>query len=132
MPSLSRVLTRDALASLAGDLSFARGEEYAASGRVRRVLEDAGTGAVTAVVRGTSDYQVRLWTEGRTLDGECTCPYAADGMFCKHCVAAGLAWLDGRAERIQAGPRSRDLARLLRALDKEQLARILTKLLDAL
>lgn len=73
MPSLSRVLTRDALASLAGDLSFTRGAEYAASGRVRRVLEDAGTGAVTAVVRGTHDYQVRLWTEGRTLDGECTC-----------------------------------------------------------
>lgn len=130
MPSLSRALTRDALASLAGDLSFTRGEEYAASGRVRRVLEDAGTGAVTAVVRGTSDYQVRLWAEGRTLDGECTCPYAADGMFCKHCVAAGLAWLDGRAERIQAGPRSRDLARLLRGLDREQLARILTEEAD--
>jgi len=130
MTSLARVLTRDALASLAGDLSFARGEEYAASGRVHRLLEDAGTGAVTAVVRGTSDYQVRLSAEGRALGGECTCPYAADGMFCKHCVAAGLAWLEGGAERIQAGPRSRDLARLLRGLDKEQLARILTEEAD--
>lgn len=130
MASLSRVLTRDALAGLAGELSFARGEEYAASGRVRRVLEDAGTGAVTAVVRGTSDYHVRLWAEGRSLEGECTCPYAADGMFCKHCVAAGLAWLEGRAQRLEAGPRARDFAQLLRDLDREQLARILTEEAD--
>lgn len=127
MPPLSRVLTRAALVSLAGDLSFARGEEYAGSGRVHRVLEDAGSGAVTAVVRGTRDYQVRLWAEGRSVQGSCTCPYAADGMFCKHCVAAGLAWLKGGAERIPASPGSRDLGRLLRELDREQLARLLAE-----
>ncbi|WP_248963892.1 SWIM zinc finger family protein [Sphaerisporangium perillae] len=33
------------------------------------------------------------------LDGQCSCPYGADGMFCKHCVAVGLAWL-ARGEPI--------------------------------
>jgi uncharacterized Zn finger protein len=29
------------------------------------------------------------------LDYSCDCPLGVDGAFCKHCVAVGLAWLEG-------------------------------------
>jgi uncharacterized Zn finger protein len=37
---------------------------------------------------------VRLWAEDG-LVFSCDCPLGLDGEFCKHCVAAGLAWLEG-------------------------------------
>ena len=37
---------------------------------------------------------MRLWAED-SLVFSCDCPLGLDGEFCKHCVAAGLAWLDG-------------------------------------
>ncbi|WP_198408471.1 SWIM zinc finger family protein [Methylomicrobium lacus] len=42
-------------------------------------------------------------TTGDYLGHDCSCPNAADGFFCKHCVAVGLAWLaeheDGSGQR---------------------------------
>lgn len=35
---------------------------------------------------------MKLWYEGEDIEYSCTCPFAADGWFCKHCVAVGLAW----------------------------------------
>jgi uncharacterized Zn finger protein len=32
---------------------------------------------------------------GKALRSFRTCPVGADGEFCKHCVAVGLAWLEG-------------------------------------
>lgn len=49
-------------------------------------------GAILAQVRGTHLYHVEL-RGGDELHYECSCPVGADGLFCKHCVAAGLAWL---------------------------------------
>ncbi|WP_223198514.1 SWIM zinc finger family protein [Solihabitans fulvus] len=36
------------------------------------------------------------------MSGRCSCPYGADGVFCKHCVAAPLA--RPRRSRRGAGP----------------------------
>ena len=50
-------------------------------------------GKLTATVQGTEDYRVKISIRDGALDYDCTCPMGADGVFCKHCVAAGLAWL---------------------------------------
>lgn len=94
MPAISdlkRVLTRQTLRQLAGAKSFQRGEDYFAAGQVMSLVEHAGK--LTATVQGTDEYRVTLFTEGDALSSDCTCPMGADGAFCKHCVAVGLAWL---------------------------------------
>jgi SWIM zinc finger len=81
---------------LADGRSFERGRAYVAAGRVRRVEVDGTT--VTATVDGTSVYRVRLEVAGSGLRGRCTCPYGVEGVFCKHCVAVALVWLEDGAQ----------------------------------
>ena len=77
---------------MAGARSFERGEDYFLNGQVKALTEDEGT--ITAKVQGTRPYRVELWIEEDDLEYSCTCPVGADGEFCKHCVAVGLAWLE--------------------------------------
>ena len=53
--------------------------------------------SVSATVQGTHDYRVKLWVEDRAIQYDCDCPIGVDGEFCKHCVAAGLAWFAERS-----------------------------------
>lgn len=71
----------------AGELSFARGQQY-----VDRVRGLKASGAcASASVTGTADYAVELdWATG-AIEGSCTCPHWEGGFFCKHLVAVGLA-----------------------------------------
>ncbi|MGF1472326.1 MAG: SWIM zinc finger domain-containing protein [Rubrobacteraceae bacterium] len=91
MATLAGVLTRGALVELAGERYFERGEQYDRDGLARIFAEHDGT--VTARVAGTYEYRVKLQAAEDELRYSCTCPLGADGEFCKHCVAAGLAWL---------------------------------------
>lgn len=95
------MVSEQSVRELADARSFARGRAYLDAGRVRRLAVDGTT--VTAVVDGTSAYRVRLAVTRAGLAGTCNCPYGTEGVFCKHCVAAALAWLDGGGER--GGPR---------------------------
>jgi uncharacterized Zn finger protein len=88
---LKHVLTRDALWELAGARSFERGEDYFEAGQVTTLVEHGGK--LNATVQGTENYRVELWAQTGELDYFCSCPMGKDGAFCKHCVAAGLAWL---------------------------------------
>lgn len=103
---LRDVLTRDALAEYADERSFDRGEGYLHEGRVHSSVEVGNV--LSAKVRGTRDYRVKLWVEGDDLGYSCTCPWAAEGNFCKHCVAVGLAWLreEGGAPESETGRRT--------------------------
>ena len=85
------LITRAVLEKLAGATTFRRGEEYFSAGAVAR-LRVAGD-KITASVKGTEIHRVDLRNDDGKLDGDCTGPNAADGNFCKHCVAVGLAWL---------------------------------------
>jgi hypothetical protein len=54
----------------------------------------------TATVDLTEAYEVSLDWSAPSLDGTCTCPDFAEGGFCKHLVAFGLALL-GRARIVE-------------------------------
>jgi uncharacterized Zn finger protein len=89
--SLEKVLNRDTLLERAGDRYFTRGENYFRQGAVHEISLD-GNG-ISAEVHGSQEYDVELWVEEDELQASCTCPLGADDLFCKHCVAVGLAWL---------------------------------------
>lgn len=83
-------LSESTLLAVAGDLIFARGEDY-----LRYVHELHVSGTIAqASVDGTLTYTAELdWSDGLP-DGYCSCPHNADGNFCKHLVAVGLAVID--------------------------------------
>jgi uncharacterized Zn finger protein len=91
--SLSALITETTLAKLAGERSHARGLAYFRSGAVVDLVRTRG--ALKARVQGGEEYRVALRVAGRSLEWSCTCPLGEEGEFCKHAVAAGLAWLDG-------------------------------------
>lgn len=89
--SFEALLTSGLLHRMAGDVTFERGLAYVHDDRVRDVaLTD---GMLTAHVEGTGTYQVRLWKHDGEVAYDCTCPVGDALRFCKHGVAAGLAWL---------------------------------------
>lgn len=119
--ALQTVFGPSALRLLAKGRSFERGVAYAADGRVKRLK--VGDEEAAATVRGTRAYQVRLWLAGGAPAFSCTCPVAADGLFCKHCVAVGLVLAQGGARAAQQGspPAAADLRAHLEGLDKGRL-----------
>jgi len=91
-----QLITRQSLKDFAGDIAFKRGEDYYLSGRVQR-LHDNGN-KISGVIQGSEAYRVDFEHNNGRLLPECSCPRAADGYFCKHSVALGLAWLDSQTE----------------------------------
>jgi len=89
---LNLPFTEDDLRHAAGPASYAR-----ATGYLDRVEELTVAGTwVTATVHGTDVYRVRLLFSDKRADGlrgDCSCPFGAEGNFCKHCVATGLVAL---------------------------------------
>ncbi len=133
---LGEVITDAWLRRYAGDRYYERGLGYFRGGRVT-ALEQSGD-SIHCVVMGTQEYEVRLTKKARTLDHRCECPLGSEGDFCKHCVAAALAWLDqqpgpeaaaetaggkkaGRKKAANARISTEDLAKALREEDKETL-----------
>jgi uncharacterized Zn finger protein len=126
------------LRAAAGPRSFERGLEYldAVAG-----LETVGN-QVIATVRGSEDYLVVLTLGGSRpgsarLKGECDCPYAQEGFFCKHCVAVGLTVARGAAgargaanvpaQRARGKVRASDLESWLSALNRDDLLALIVE-----
>jgi uncharacterized Zn finger protein len=122
-PSLAAVLTRRTVHRMADPGSLERGADYAASGRVHGLRHDGEV--VVAEVTGTRRYRVRLWVEGSGLSHACTCPVGEDGLFCKHCVAVGLAWIAARAPAAAGRPSLADLRAHLSTQSREALVELL-------
>jgi uncharacterized Zn finger protein len=89
--TLADVLSKEALESVAFGESYGRGKRYFEQGRVKALKESDG--AVSARVRGSEWYDVELHVTAGELRGACSWPVGSDGLFCKHLVATGLAWL---------------------------------------
>lgn len=109
-------LSESVLLEVAGDRSYARGEDYV---RYVRGLRISGEKA-DASVQAKRVYAVELDWSGRQPDGFCTCPYAGDGHFCKHLVAVGLAVIDSGAVEDAARAASA-LEATVQAMDVDEL-----------
>ncbi|MDN5685360.1 MAG: SWIM zinc finger family protein [Brachybacterium sp.] len=79
-----------------GEVIFERGRRYAAEGRVH--LRSHDEVSAQAEVAGSEVYEVEIEAAERGLAADCTCPFADDGLFCKHMVATVLCWLEGESE----------------------------------
>lgn len=106
---------------LAGEKSFARGAGYFDAGAVADLVQTRD--AINATVLGNQDYRVVLRPARGGLEWTCTCPLGEEGTFCKHAVAAGLAWLarEGKGDDL-AGVRAH-----LEAQTRESLVEILVE-----
>ena len=125
---LSRSINDAVIRRLAGAPSYQRGLDYFSHGHVES-LEDRD-GSVYAVVRGNQDYTVTLAADDGVIDYSCDCPVGSDGAFCKHCVAAALAWLNRAAKPPSTGRAKTkevtlaDAGKILQAEDKDTLVRM--------
>lgn len=130
---LASLLTSDLLYAMAGDITYSRGLAYAQEDCVQEVtMQD---GVLSARVNGTKTYSVQLSVEGSRLSYDCTCPVGDELRFCKHCVAAGLAWMlarkDASAEKKTRRQPAEDPMERVRAFLERQDAETLRELLLA-
>jgi uncharacterized Zn finger protein len=124
---MNPTLNLNMLRRLADPRSFGRGEQYFNLELVRSLSEYDGT--ITAKVKGTHTYTVKLWQDGGALRHSCTCPMGDEDIFCKHCVATGLAWIDAENNGKEAKKRKdtptevtmKDVKNHLDSLEKDAL-----------
>ena len=117
-------LSENALLDAAGDVIFGRGEDYVRYVAGLRITKTKAYASIQA----KRVYQVELDWSGRHLDGDCTCPHYADGNFCKHLVAVGLAAIDsGRVamEEVRVGP---ELEAVVQSMDVNELRELVLTL----
>ena len=124
------IFDRRLLLELAGGRSFERGEDYYRRGAVCSLVEHEGL--LTARVLGNHEYRVRFRAkENGGLSYTCSCPVGTDGLFCKHCVAVALTWLEQRAGKRRPeedggqGLTMEELGAFLEEQDKDVLVRLL-------
>ena len=100
-------LNSESLKSSFGSISYQRGQEYFAAGRVHDVeifQEDANNVIICAAVQGQKTYDVNVTLtraavkQGPNISGDCTCPMVYN---CKHVVATLFAVI---AQREPAQP----------------------------
>ncbi len=103
---MKTALTLNTIRRIADPRSFGRGEQYFALGLVRSMTEYNGT--ITAKVKGTHTYTVKLQLDNGDIEHSCTCPMGDEDIFCKHCVAVGLAWIQNGSK--DKGEKSRKAA----------------------
>ena len=91
-------ISKAQLRKLTDARSWERGVGYHRQGNVLTLLEDKNV--IVAKVSGTHNYNIKLWIEDGELEGQCSCPMGDAGVFCKHCVAVGLTYLDGGVKSV--------------------------------
>lgn len=82
------ILTLEDIRKLCTESSFERGIEYFQRGKVTNLEQFENK--ITAIVNGTNDYKVTIYTDKNTISATCTCPYDWGG-YCKHIVATLIA-----------------------------------------
>ena len=120
------MLDRSFLRARAGARSYERGLGYFEAGCVEKVVLEGEL--LLATVQGTQRYRVELRPGEGSLEHSCSCPCGRDGAFCKHCVAAGLAFLEAGADPPEPWPEPLSLDAIrerLEDLDREALQSLL-------
>lgn len=96
MNTLLQLLTTFRYNYYADSRSIQRGQAYYKDGRVWEIELTSNREAICEVNGDGGDYTVTVEIDKKTgkLVFDCDCPYAYDGNFCKHMVAAGLSLKD--------------------------------------
>lgn len=108
---------------------LSRGYEYYEDGLVEDVL--IKDNIITAKVLGTDAYDVSVEVDnGIFIDGDCTCPYASEGNYCKH-MAALLYYLDNENldENNNYTTKEKKIRDSLKNINKKELDAFLVELL---
>lgn len=83
-------LSQSTFQTLAGDVAYESGLDYYNDGRVIELnINDTN---IQAQVNGSDTYTVTLSHTQKLFEGSCSCPASDNFDFCKHCVAASLAY----------------------------------------
>ncbi len=123
---LKKVLTRENLRRIAGNVYFYRGEDYFMVGGVEKI-EYYGD-AIYAKVIGTRSYNVFLFLNNGELAGECDCPLGEGGEFCKYKVALGLAYLAEGIRQTDVEKSEFDWADFIKTLSRAELENIILEM----
>jgi len=94
--NLTYHLLDESLRELAGDAAFERGKNYFAEERVASLMDTAK--GFKASVDGNESYTVAVAIDDSSITHECSCPVGREGAFCKHLVAACLAWRKNKSD----------------------------------
>ena len=122
-------LSEAAFKTLAGDDAYNKGLDYYDDGRVIELtITDTN---IKALVNGSQAYSVTLIHTNKIFEGSCSCPASDHFDFCKHCVAASLAYYYQTQTNLEmADDASGDPVKLyLNTLTKPQLVEELFKAL---
>ncbi len=125
------MITRSALRQAAGPVYFSRGEEYFELDTVSFVHERKGN--VNATVHGTHLYKTSLWIEDGRVQGRCSCPLGQEREFCKHLVAAGLAYIkqnDGSRRKKKSGGKTLTPKDIERYLSKQSVSNLVQIIME--
>lgn len=118
------MFTEDELADTAGAVTFNRGVDY-----VQYVHGlQLGRDSATASIQARRVYITKLSWAKRTLSGDCSCPHNAEGYFCKHLVAVGLAVLDEAGGTSMSDSAGTAMHRYLDGLDHNALVGLVEEL----
>ncbi|MCP5117323.1 MAG: hypothetical protein GY953_41395, partial [bacterium] len=126
----SGAISEPVLRRLGGDASFHRGRDYFLNNHVTAIEADKA-GGITASVRDAQVYQVHMAADEGILDYSCDCAAGVEGAFCKHCVAAAVAWhASSPKSKKKRKARSKKITLasaqpVVRSLDKEALVDLL-------
>jgi uncharacterized Zn finger protein len=120
-------LTERRLLEEAGEISFARGEDY-----VKYVVGLRVEGSrAKATIQAKNVYRVELDWARTDIRCSCTCPFFDQGFFCKHLVAVGLAAIDEAGEVEPAPtPGALTTAELVAVLDDAEVRSRLVDLVE--
>ncbi len=118
-------ITKKELRELTDGRSWERGVSYYEEGSVISLFEDKGK--ITAKVQGTNVYIVQLYMEDGELIGQCTCPMGEAEVFCKHCVAVGLAYLEGPPGTVDEGDSKKKGKKRAPAITSEDIRKYLSQ-----
>ena len=105
MPQITAQLLKEfPYAKVAAPATIKRGRDYFETGRVTEWELVDNKSALCLVHGDSDDYEVGIFADKSPygLAFECNCPYADEGNFCKHMVAAALDLADYLEDEEQA------------------------------
>ena len=107
-----------------------RGYEYYENGLVENVL--INDNIVTAKVLGTTIYNVSIQIDnGAFINGDCTCPYASKGNYCKHMVALLYKLNEENIDKDNNySTKKQHIRNIIKNINKDQLDEFLVELLS--